>query len=53
MKVILFLGQNIDISKYDLSDSFIIGVDKGCYILSKNNICYDLGKSNASKTCVF
>ena len=51
MKVILFLGQNIDISKYDLSDSFIIGVDKGCYILTKNNICYDLAVGDFDSVC--
>lgn len=42
MKLIIFLGQNIDISKYDFSDSFIIGVDKGASILANNSIKMNL-----------
>ncbi|MCR4898976.1 MAG: thiamine diphosphokinase [Acholeplasmatales bacterium] len=41
-KTIIFLGQNININNYDLTNSYLIGVDKGAYILAKNNIVMDL-----------
>lgn len=42
MKAILYLGQNVSINKYDLSNSYLIGVDNGALILAKNNIHMDL-----------
>lgn len=42
MKAILYLGQNCDIKKYDLKNSYLIGVDNGALILAKNNIHMDL-----------
>lgn len=41
-KTIIFLGQNVNLNNYDLTNKYIIGVDKGAYILAKNNIVMDL-----------
>ncbi|MGM9971994.1 MAG: thiamine diphosphokinase [Anaeroplasmataceae bacterium] len=41
MKVALFIGNNIDITKYDLNNYYIIGVDKGVKLLLNNNIRCD------------
>ena len=42
MKAILFCGQNIDLNKYNLKDSYLIGVDNGALILANNKIEMDL-----------
>ncbi len=42
MKAILFLGQNSCLDKYDLSNSYIVGVDRGALILAQNKITMDL-----------
>ncbi len=42
MKAILYLGQNCDIKKYDLKNSYLIGVDNGALILAKNYIHMNL-----------
>lgn len=42
MKAILFCGQNIDLNKYNLKDSYLIGVDNGAFILANNKIEMDL-----------
>lgn len=42
MKVLIFLGQNVNINQYDLGNSYLIGVDKGASILASNFIKMDL-----------
>lgn len=42
MKAILYLGQNSTLNKYDLKDSYLVGVDKGALILAQNKIKMDL-----------
>lgn len=42
MRIVIFLGQNAGLANYDLSNSYIIGVDKGALMLSKAGIGMDL-----------
>lgn len=42
MKVILFCGQNVDLNKYNLKDSYLVGIDNGALILANNKIEMDL-----------
>ena len=51
MKAILFCGQNIDLNKYNLKDSYLIGVDNGALILANNKIEMDfaLGDFDTAK----
>ena len=38
----LIIGNNCDLTKYDLKDKFVVGIDKGAYLATINNIELDL-----------
>ncbi|MGL4949785.1 MAG: thiamine diphosphokinase [Anaeroplasmataceae bacterium] len=42
MKVYVVLANNVDLTKYDFKNSFVIGVDRGSLILTNNNINIDI-----------
>lgn len=42
MDVLIYLGQNANINNYDLKDKYVIGVERGAYILALNKISFDL-----------
>lgn len=38
MKAILIIGDNVDLKKYDFSNSFVVGIDHGAALAIANNI---------------
>lgn len=40
MKILVFIGNEVDITKYSFNDYYIVAVDKGAKILLDNNISF-------------
>lgn len=38
----LIIGNNCDLKQYDFTDSYVVGIDKGAYLATKQGIALDL-----------